>query len=152
LTDLTHLDQLQIPIVDLAPYLFSPPGAMGWSASEYERLLSHPEADLQAEPFSLPPPASGPIVEWAVQPDRRTDPVANVSGEKAPIKKAEPQAEKREKKTAGVSRAKRKKRTDGADYMIDRNPPAPPWLSADLVAGRPDRPSGKRSGSLAAIL
>ncbi|RYM05628.1 hypothetical protein EWH99_05335 [Sporolactobacillus sp. THM7-7] len=49
-------DAFAIPKVDLEQYRFSPPGPMGWSASEYEKILDDPEKKMQ-ESASFAPPA-----------------------------------------------------------------------------------------------
>ncbi|MGM7700671.1 hypothetical protein ACSVDE_03035 [Pseudalkalibacillus sp. Hm43] len=43
-----HID---IPVVDLEEFVFSPPGAMGWSESEYQRVMDE-EPDASMTNFS----------------------------------------------------------------------------------------------------
>ena len=40
-------NQQQIPILNLEQFSFSPPGPMGWSFSEYEKLLDNPDTVVQ---------------------------------------------------------------------------------------------------------
>ncbi|WP_221563424.1 hypothetical protein [Alkalihalobacillus sp. TS-13] len=42
---------IEIPLVDLEEFIFSPPGAMGWSESEYQKVLEQ-EPDASMTNFS----------------------------------------------------------------------------------------------------
>ncbi|MCL1631313.1 hypothetical protein M3N64_05030 [Sporolactobacillus sp. CPB3-1] len=129
-----HVDDetFEIRKVDLEAYRFSPPGSMGWSASEYERILSHPEADIQSENFAPPGVPSKTLSELSRLPDRQlalqtpgTEPDQN-------HEKKKKQTVEAEQSTAPSKKQEREPENEG--YIMDTNPPEKPWLAQHLIS------------------
>lgn len=136
MSDQDPFDDFDIPKVDLREYLFSPPGSMGWSAAEYERLLNHPDEQTPSEPFSPPPVPAVALAEMAGSPDHQVDDSSAVP--ESAVKRAETPVDQRQKKpdpgkTKKTERSKTESEERIKEFIFDPNPPAKPWMAESLV-------------------
>ncbi|RYL93267.1 hypothetical protein [Sporolactobacillus sp. THM19-2] len=139
-------DPFKIPKVDLETYRFSPPGSMGWSAQDYEKLLNHSEEPDVSDPFLPPLIPQDALTELASSVEYQIElpVVRDIENTPSEVQREDIKpVDVKQKKTTGQPKQEPVRESDGhdtsekesiyQDLILTGNPPAKPWMADQLT-------------------